>query len=301
MRAVVIGAGFAGLMAAHELHRAGVDVRVFEARDRVGGRVWSVPFAGTTIERGAESFARKRPADRDFAPHRPDAGPQGNAVRRSGTERGGRSVARRGAVGRRRPRGDRPRGRMTLDDALAEAALPAGVGEAIRARIEVSCAYPARDLDAAVLRGTARRSAAMTPIRCWAAMPRSPRRWPRSWARTASICRRREAVSESGGQVRVSARGTERWPTRRSSPCRRPCCIRITFDPPLPDVTMAAIAAVRYGQAAKLFVVLRTAVAPSATLSVPGRFWCFTQLDAAGRTGARARRVRRYAGGAGRA
>ena len=35
--------------------RVGVDVEVFEARDRVGGRVWSVPFAGATIERGADS------------------------------------------------------------------------------------------------------------------------------------------------------------------------------------------------------------------------------------------------------
>ena len=27
---------------------------MFEARDRVGGRVWSVPFAGAVAERGAE-------------------------------------------------------------------------------------------------------------------------------------------------------------------------------------------------------------------------------------------------------
>src|SRR2546429_6415784 len=35
---VVIGAGFAGLVAARELGRAGLDVLVLEARDRVGGR-----------------------------------------------------------------------------------------------------------------------------------------------------------------------------------------------------------------------------------------------------------------------
>ena len=27
---------------------------MLEARDRVGGRVWSVPFAGAVVERGAE-------------------------------------------------------------------------------------------------------------------------------------------------------------------------------------------------------------------------------------------------------
>ena len=54
MKVIVVGAGFAGLAAADELWLAGADVEVFEARDRVGGRVWSVPFAGATAERGAE-------------------------------------------------------------------------------------------------------------------------------------------------------------------------------------------------------------------------------------------------------
>ncbi|HYO18719.1 MAG TPA: FAD-dependent oxidoreductase, partial [Dermatophilaceae bacterium] len=40
-RVVVVGAGLAGLTAAYRLHQAGVASRVFEARDRVGGRCWS--------------------------------------------------------------------------------------------------------------------------------------------------------------------------------------------------------------------------------------------------------------------
>ena len=50
----------------------------------------------------------------------------------------------------------------------------------------------------------------------------------------------------------------------------------IAFDPPLPaekDTTR-----LRYGHAAKLFVALAEPAPPSATLSVPGRFWCYTQL-----------------------
>ena len=39
---VVLGAGIAGLVAAFELRRAGWDVTVLEARDRIGGRVWTV-------------------------------------------------------------------------------------------------------------------------------------------------------------------------------------------------------------------------------------------------------------------
>ena len=44
-RAVVIGAGLAGLSAARELERRGWEVVVLEARDRVGGRCWTVEVA----------------------------------------------------------------------------------------------------------------------------------------------------------------------------------------------------------------------------------------------------------------
>lgn len=56
-RVAVVGAGLAGLTAAYELHRAGWDVAVFEARPRVGGRVWTLrsPFAqGQHAEAGGE-------------------------------------------------------------------------------------------------------------------------------------------------------------------------------------------------------------------------------------------------------
>ena len=56
----------------------------------------------------------------------------------------------------------------------------------------------------------------------------------------------------------------------------------ISFEPPLPDDTAAAMLGVRYGHAAKLFVRLGAPAPPSATLSVPGRFWCWTQLGADG-------------------
>lgn len=54
---VVIGAGLAGLTAAHRLHEAGKDVEVYEARSRVGGRVFTVNIAGRPAELGAQNIS----------------------------------------------------------------------------------------------------------------------------------------------------------------------------------------------------------------------------------------------------
>ena len=67
-RVVVIGAGFAGLAAAYELSRAGADVTVLEARNRIGGRVLSfhdlVP--GAAMEGGAELIGTNHPIWMDY-------------------------------------------------------------------------------------------------------------------------------------------------------------------------------------------------------------------------------------------
>lgn len=53
---------------------------------------------------------------------------------------------------------------------------------------------------------------------------------------------------------------------------------RIRFEPELPAAKTRALHGVRYGQAAKLHVALRRTAPPSATLAVPERYWCYTQL-----------------------
>jgi protoporphyrinogen oxidase len=54
--AIVIGAGAAGLAAARSLAGRSVRVVLLEARDRIGGRVWShpVPWTAMPVELGAE-------------------------------------------------------------------------------------------------------------------------------------------------------------------------------------------------------------------------------------------------------
>ncbi|WP_454130344.1 protoporphyrinogen/coproporphyrinogen oxidase [Microbacterium aurum] len=59
---VVIGGGIAGLAVAHDLARAGVDVVVGEAGDRVGGLLRRGLVGGVAVDLGAESFATRTDA-----------------------------------------------------------------------------------------------------------------------------------------------------------------------------------------------------------------------------------------------
>jgi monoamine oxidase len=54
----VLGAGYAGLTAARRLSQLGKSVVVLEARDRVGGRIWTAPLVdGTPVDRGGAWLA----------------------------------------------------------------------------------------------------------------------------------------------------------------------------------------------------------------------------------------------------
>jgi monoamine oxidase len=70
-RVLVIGAGLAGLAAAHELHSVGYDVTVTEARSRVGGRVISFGdfVKGKTVAGGGEFIGANHPTWIAYAQH----------------------------------------------------------------------------------------------------------------------------------------------------------------------------------------------------------------------------------------
>ena len=106
MRAAVVGAGLAGLVAADELQRAGAEVVVLEARDRVGGRVWSRRLDnGAVVEMGAEFILA------------------GNTELRALAERFGLGLWDKGMrYGQREPRGGAP----VTPAELAEATMALG-------------------------------------------------------------------------------------------------------------------------------------------------------------------------------
>jgi monoamine oxidase len=272
VRAAVVGAGLAGLVAADELRRAGAEVVVFEARDRVGGRVWSREFDnGAVVEMGAEFIL------------------PGNTVVEETARRLGLGLWEKGmAYGRREPRGGGP---VTADDLRAAAALiesamdvsvsaaallerldvPAPVREAIRARVEISTAVPADQVGADELAGVAAFSddpshgvaggnqslahALATPLgdRLRLSSPVSRISW-------------RDDTAEVEGVVADAV--------VLAAPA--PAVAAIAFEPELPAPLRHALAAVRYGHAAKLFVPLRERPPTSAVLSVPERFWTWT-------------------------
>jgi monoamine oxidase len=289
-RVAVVGAGLAGLAAAEALLRAGHDVVVFEARDRVGGRVWSRTLEnGAVVEMGAEFIL------------------PGNTVVEETARRLGLGLWEKGmAYGRREPRGAEPVSEDELraaaaliereaDTSISAAALldrldlRAAVREAIRARVEISTAVTADQVGADELVGVAAFSD--TPSRGVAGGNQSLAhalaaplgdRLHLGYAVTAI------AWSGDGARVRLAAPGDDRGATAtRGVPdvvgadavvlaVPAPAVAAIAFAPELPPRLGDALAAVRYGHAAKLFVPLRERPPTSAVLSVPERYWTWT-------------------------
>jgi len=63
-RIIVVGGGFAGLAAANELLAAGYKVHLYEARNRLGGRVLTLPdvVPGKFVDAGGEFVGSNHPS-----------------------------------------------------------------------------------------------------------------------------------------------------------------------------------------------------------------------------------------------
>src|SRR5687767_1388296 len=60
MDVVIIGAGAAGIAAANKLRACGYGTLILEARERIGGRIWTLESDSGPVELGAE-FVHGRP------------------------------------------------------------------------------------------------------------------------------------------------------------------------------------------------------------------------------------------------
>ena len=122
---VIVGAGAAGLTAANELRKAGLSVAVLEARDRVGGRLWTDVIDGAMLELGGQWVSPDQDAlietvaDLGLGPQRLE-GHGRHGHRPSGLHRG---RADHGLAAPRPP----PLGRTLTADRLLPAARPTAV------------------------------------------------------------------------------------------------------------------------------------------------------------------------------
>jgi monoamine oxidase len=258
---IVIGAGFAGLAAATELADRGVDVLVLEARDRVGGRVWSDRAGGAVIERGAEfvldGYEVLRGYAARFGLELADTGmsyyvrePRGVPCTAEELQAAGLAVARTSGT--------------SVADAVARADLSPAAAEAVLARVEISAALGADRLGAEVLE----HAAAFEPLP--------------SHRIAGGNQRLAEAMAERlGDRVRlgVEVRSLDELGAGHVILAVPLPGLR-RFE--LPDWKRAALDRAEMGHAAKLHVPLARPAPTSAVMSVPGRYWCWTTAGNAG-------------------
>ncbi|HLY50053.1 MAG TPA: NAD(P)/FAD-dependent oxidoreductase [Solirubrobacteraceae bacterium] len=286
-RVAVIGAGFAGLAAASELAQAGRDVIVLEARDRVGGRVWSdivrtPDGAEAVIERGGEFILQGYDELRRLAARHglsiADTGmsyyvrePRGSAgVDAEALSRAGASIASAADTSGR-----------TVADVIAAAGLPAAVGEAVRARVEISCALESERLAPAVLEHVA--SFTSLPSHRIASGNQSLAEALASTLGDRLALRTPvRGIERRGHAIRVLTSDDELEAEEVVLALPLPVLRELPIDPPLPDWKHEALAQVEIGQAAKLHLPLATAAPTSAVMSVPLRFWCWTATSGEG-------------------
>jgi monoamine oxidase len=278
VRAAVVGAGLAGLVAADELRLAGAEVVVLEARDRVGGRVWSRELDnGAIVEMGAEFIL------------------PGNTAIVELVERFGLGLWDKGMrYGQREPRGGPP---LTPEELAAaveavgqalDAGAPdvsarrflddldvaPGAREALLARVEISSANSADLVAARDLGGIAHVDAEPAP-----SIAGGNQRLPLALARELGAAVRLgspvERIAWGDDGVRLRAAGAELEADACVVAVPASVMHRIDFEPELPARREPS-----YGHAAKLFVPLRAEAAPSAVMCVPERYWTWTATGA---------------------
>ncbi len=294
---VVVGAGFAGLAAAFDLTRRRLPVTVLEARDRVGGRVWSVELSnGTVAEMGAEWIEPDEAAVRDLASA---VGvrllPAGIAYRRREAP---------GPLGAAPPEQDQAlaamaSARVALGEESAASATLGGFLDGLlslderqrrtlRARLQGTFAA---DLGSVALRAADLYGGAEADAESDMRTEGGNQRIAEAVAgrlpdvRLRHMVKRVDQSRDAGGVVvrgesPAGAFSVEGSVAILAVPA--PLLLDIVFAPPLPDELTAGLRELPMGVAAKLAVPLAVPVAPRAIQEVEAPFWCWAALGEGG-------------------
>ena len=289
MRVVVAGAGFAGLLAAYRVAQAGHEVVVLEARDRVGGRVWSqelVPGDPRTVaERGAEFVLDGYDLMRTLA-----------------GEFGLRLAEMAMSYYEREPRGGAPTTHQEMArcaEVVADSASSARPGTSLAevvagwpgspaalaayvSRIEVTHGVAARDLAAAavtdVTGGFSRRP-------CWRVAGGNQQVARHLAGRLGTSVRLRSAVrSVEHDQDGVRVLTDDGEVTGDAAILAVPMAVlrALPFSPEVPRTCRSAWQRAGLAHNAKLHFPLTRPAAAWAVQSVPDRFWTWTAADGSG-------------------
>lgn len=253
---------------------------VIEARDRVGGRVWSQELpGGGLVERGGEFITGGYEATEETAARlgvaldgmainypdrelRPGPGPGADALLTGAVAAAARSEE--AGVGT-------PAFRV-----LAESVHDEAVRDVLATRLQSALAHPFEELDARFLvhlpylvaSAETKRIRGGNQELAEALAARLP-----SPVRTGTAVRE---IRRDAGGIRLLGESLD----LEAGACVVAVPVALIpdlrFDPPLPAWQTEAIAAIPTSRAAKLAVPLRAAEPPRALMSAPGRFWAWT-------------------------
>ena len=288
MRVAVVGAGFAGLACAADLTGAGIDVTVFEAGDRVGGRVWSdVMPDGARFERGGEFV------EAGYDDLRRRAAAFGLPLAAQGFEFGSREVRADGRalpdllhqaeqviMGTTRDLGAEAR-RISAADALARAPLAPLARLALTRRLEGTYTVELERVSAAWLASVELRAADVGEVAS-ARLAGGNDALARALAaelpgRLRLGCAIRELRSEADA-VQLRALGLDERFDRAVLAVPLPLALALL--PALRE--RAGYARLSFGVASKLHVPLAEPMDPGAVQGLEAAFWSWTASGAAG-------------------
>lgn len=290
MRIVVIGAGFAGLACADRLVTLGHDVTVLEARDRVGGRVWSqelIPgHPETVIERGAEFVLSGYDVLRGMA-ERFDLGlaPSGMSyyVREPRNASSPVTADEVAAVARAmRPAAEATDPSVSLRAFLDQHLPGSAAAEALAARAAISWAASEDLLSCHILLDAVASVQPLPTARVAGGNQGIARALAAHLGDRVRLRAPASAVRTTAEGVRVDVQGASIDADAVVIAIPLPLLEQFDLQPGMPDAQREAMSRMVRGHAAKLHVPLSSQPPASAVLDVARRFWCWTATDASG-------------------